>query len=238
MARRISSFFSTKDETGSHTSSTGQWDTGNQGTYKAPPHNKFSNAPSDLHLNTGMSTDLELPPVITGTGVVSRPSSRDGRQVSRVDTAGSRNSSSSRPQTPTTLGIPTQGSPARDQSPGSAKLNKRKSWLPTKIDRSATVPLPDQGGIQAWIAGLHERVPYDLTPLLNGQVVRFMWLYAQLRGLTCDRSPTFGLTMAMYSFICTRQSWAKDPPLKFPRNYLQTPGRWDTLRSPRIPMAT
>jgi hypothetical protein len=94
----------------------------------------------------------------------SRPGSRPGSPIN------SREGSRSRPQTPVLLqpGAVAQ-SPSRTGTPTSTTLKKRRSWMPASIDR------PDKGHVKqtpseskAWIAGLKEHIPYDITPLLNG----------------------------------------------------------------------
>jgi hypothetical protein len=53
-------------------------------------------------------------------------------------------------------------------TPTSGRI-KKKSWLPAKHDKQK--PEDGQGGAKAWIAGLREHVPYDITPLLKGERV-------------------------------------------------------------------
>jgi hypothetical protein len=60
-------------------------------------------------------------------------------------------------------------SPARPLTPTAVgKLNKKKTG-PTKAEIKAAEEL--RKNTKAWIAGLRELVPYDATPLLNGQRV-------------------------------------------------------------------
>jgi hypothetical protein len=111
------------------------------------------------------------PPSSFGSRPGSRPGSRVGSPIH------SRDGSRSRPQTPVLLqpgALP--HSPSRSGTPNSATFKKRHSWMPGSGSRS------DKGHIEqmtnepkAWIAGLQEHIPYDITPLLNGTRVRF-WL--------------------------------------------------------------
>jgi hypothetical protein len=116
-------------------------------------------------------TPLAPPPLMTENGSYYPPSSAGSgsRPGSR---AGSPSSASfrSRPTTPSIVipGVdPT--SPARPLTPTTAgKLNKKKTG-PTKAEIKAAEEL--RKNTKAWIAGLRELVPYDATPLLNGQRV-------------------------------------------------------------------
>lgn len=117
--------------------------------------------------------DIE-PPQFPFTRNASNPPSRHGsRPGSPIN---SREGSRSRPQTPVLLqpGALAQ-SPSRTGTPTSATLKKRRSWMPGSGGR------PDKGHVEstpseskAWIAGLKEHIPYDITPLLNGTRVR-LW---------------------------------------------------------------
>lgn len=113
-------------------------------------------------------TPLAPPPLLTGDGYVRPPSSagsgygsRPGSRAASPQSAGSR----SRPTTPS---IMQSGSDSRPQTPNSAKLNKRKSWLPGTKDKGK---FDEKKNSQAWIAGLRDHVAYDITPLLSGERV-------------------------------------------------------------------
>lgn len=174
MARRISAFFSSKDEdlpkpSGSpYNSAPGS----PVGPSKGKLTKQMGKSSSDLNLNR-MARDLEPPPVFTDQGMAARPQSRDGRGSVRSDTAGSRQSSSSRPSTPNMLGVPGAASPVQT-SPSSGKLSKRRSWIPGRSDKQHTGSEVEHSPAQAWIAGLREMVPYDITKLLNGDPVRIV----------------------------------------------------------------
>jgi hypothetical protein len=60
-------------------------------------------------------------------------------------------------------------STSRPQTPTSAKASKRRSWLPGKADKSPGGQ--ERYESQAWIAGLKEHIPYNITPLINGEKV-------------------------------------------------------------------
>ncbi|EHY57180.1 hypothetical protein HRR80_003405 [Exophiala dermatitidis] len=132
---------------------------------------------STIDLTAGASS-LAPPPLLSEPGFVRPPSSHrsgsESRPGSRTSSAHSYEGSRSRPQTPTLL-IPssTTASPARPTTPSSAKLSKKKSWIPTRHDRHKGDD--GQGPHKAWIAGLREHVPYDLGPLLRGDKVPELW---------------------------------------------------------------
>lgn len=112
-------------------------------------------------------TPLAPPPLLTGDGLVRPPSSagsgygsRPGSRAASPQSNGSR----SRPTTPSIM----TGSDSRPQTPTSAKLNKRKSWMPGSKDKGK---YEDKKYSQAWIAGLRDHIAYDLTPLLSGERV-------------------------------------------------------------------
>ena len=127
------------------------------GTYTLPPIDTMAEA-------------LPPPPVLSEDGIARPPSSAG--QLSRPSSRqASREASRSRPTTPSLL-LPSDSttSLSRPQTPDSKKVSKRRSWLPGKSDKH----FADAGQYnppQAWIAGLREHVPYDLTPLLNGEKV-------------------------------------------------------------------
>ena len=120
--------------------------------------------------------DLEPPQFPSQRNASNPPSSYGSGPGSRVGSPiNSRDGSRSRPQTPVLLGPGgIAQSPQRPGTPGSAKLNKRRSWMPgsggksekSQIDQVSHEP-------KAWIAGLREHIPYDITPLINGMRVRF-----------------------------------------------------------------
>ena len=105
-------------------------------------------------------TPLAPPPLLTGDGMFRPPSSAGSG--SRPPSQGSVRS---RPQTPTFAITPVDGnSPARPSTPGSATRLKKHTW--GKSSKGKNVPQS-----QAWIAGLPDHIPYDLTPLLKGERV-------------------------------------------------------------------
>lgn len=123
-------------------------------------------------INTVPLSPLAPPPVLVNYGAP-RPASSHGSARSRPSSrGGSREGSRSRPSTPTTMGTPGAGSSpsARTQStPKEARVLKRHSWLPKR-------PGQESGGVgeyepRAWIAGLREHIPYDLTPVFRAERV-------------------------------------------------------------------
>ncbi|ETN43063.1 uncharacterized protein HMPREF1541_02221 [Cyphellophora europaea CBS 101466] len=115
-------------------------------------------------------TPLAPPPLLTGDGMVRPPSA-----AGSGSRPGSQASVRSRPQTPTFTITPVEGSPIGPTTPTStSKLSKRSSWLPGGKSPTAKT----KGGAkhsQAWIAGLPDHVPYDLTPLVKGERVLDLW---------------------------------------------------------------
>jgi hypothetical protein len=110
-------------------------------------------------------TPLAPPPLLTGDGMF-RPPSSAGSGSRPPSQASVR----SRPQTPSFAITPTESnSPVLPTTPGSAgKLSKKSSWLPGKSSRNKNGEQPLS---RAWIAGLPDHIPYDLTPLLAGDRV-------------------------------------------------------------------
>lgn len=97
----------------------------------------------------------------------SRPGSRPGSR------AGSTDGSRSRPSTPTLMAPPgSASSPITRVQAGSrdSKVPKRHSWLPKRPGQEGE----ELGGYEAkaWIAGLREHIPYDLSSVIRGERVR------------------------------------------------------------------
>ena len=116
-----------------------------------------------------LETNLEPqnpPPLVTATGSTC-PQSRGSPQLRPSSDVwsppSSREGSRSRPQTP--AGSP-QFTTSRSGTPDSARMSKKKSWLPGKLSKSDVEIV--EGEPKAWIAGLQEHVSYDLKPLLQG----------------------------------------------------------------------
>jgi hypothetical protein len=105
-------------------------------------------------------TPLAPPPLVTGDGMF-RPPSSAGSGSRPPSQASVR----SRPQTPTFAITPVEAnSPVLPPTPGSAGRLKKHTWGKSSKSRSGTHS-------QAWIAGLPDHIPYDLTPLLKGERV-------------------------------------------------------------------
>lgn len=122
-----------------------------------PPEGRFDlnsplpPPPSLMDVNQDLAQDLAKPV---------RASSPDGdpRRHSR---------SASRPSSSGSLSM---SEPRRSRTPTS-HVNKRKSWMPGMQLRPESIieqrpPVPS-----AWVAGLDQRVPYDLEPLSRGEQV-------------------------------------------------------------------
>ncbi len=120
-------------------------------------------------INTAALSPLAPPPTLVNYGAPRPASSQGSAQSSR---ATSREGSRSRPSTPTTIGpFASANSPvARTQTtPRDTKISKRHSWIPRKPANG-----PDELGSQepkAWIAGLREHIPYDLSSIFRGEKV-------------------------------------------------------------------
>jgi hypothetical protein len=111
-------------------------------------------------LNTMAAMPLVPPPIINADGLQRPQSTCSSGQASRE---GSR----SRPTTPNML-TPYDNLPSsRPQTPTSAKVSKRRSWLPGKSEKGPVGQ--ERHEAQAWIAGLKEHMPYNLEPLINGE---------------------------------------------------------------------
>jgi hypothetical protein len=125
-----------------------------------------------LTMNTGPLSPLVPPPTLVSHGPP-QPASSHGSVQSRPNSrAGSRDGSRSRPSTPTVTAPPGSASSpiSRPQAaPREHKIAKRQSWHPKK---------PGQEGEEssnyepkAWIAGLREHIPYDMSPVFRGERV-------------------------------------------------------------------
>ena len=113
-------------------------------------------------------SNLPLPPPISADRLP-RPSSAAGQLSAYGGGQASREGSRSRPTTPVMLAPQDTRSLSRPQSPTSAKVSKRRSWLPAKADKSPVGQKKNEP--QAWIAGLKEHIPYSLLPLISGEKV-------------------------------------------------------------------
>lgn len=160
-----------------------------------------------LPLNTQGMPPLEPPPTFreTATGIRSRPISRNGTGDFAPS---SRESSRSRPQTPDSLTIPGQvvsPTPYSPLSPASATTGKlsKKSWAPgSKGDKHKFGD--GRSEAKAWIAGLKEHIPYDLTVLLSGGRVSELWdpngdVIVYLYPEATRRGPSFRVSSAFFA---------------------------------------
>ena len=127
--------------------------------------------------NDHFNLDEPLPPppslLAVNQDLASSPTSGpDGRPQSR-----GRRRSSSRPASAAGLFVP-GGSDSRPSTP-----SKRRSWIPgraraSSVDTRGTLmpasPQPQPPSSGAWIAGLDQRIAYDLNPLAQGEQVCFI----------------------------------------------------------------
>ena len=128
----------------------------------------------DVSSNDHFNLDEPLPPppslLAINQDLASSPTSGpDGRPRSR-----GRRRSSSRPASAAGLFVP-GGSDSRPSTP-----SKRRSWIPgraraSSVDTRGTLmpssPQPQPPTSGAWIAGLDQRIAYDLDPLAQGEQV-------------------------------------------------------------------
>ena len=128
-------------------------------------------------INTASLSPLAPPPTLVNCGPPRPASGHDSVRSGPSSRAASRETSRSRPSTPTTMVPPgSANSPiARAQTtPRDSKILKRHSWLPKRPGQAE-----DEVGShepKAWIAGLREHVPYDVSPVLSGERVWKSWL--------------------------------------------------------------
>ena len=183
MAKRLSSIFSLSRDDKDH-SEAPQSGTAGSPQYALSPnyiptptshklHKHRFTASSELDFSNDLPP-LEPPPLLSGSGAARPPSSHrsgpDSRSASRNASPHSRDESRSRPQTPNLLIPPgSTGSPARPATPTSARTARKKTWGIGKPDKHGSQD--GQGAQRAWIAGLREHIPYDMTPLLTGERV-------------------------------------------------------------------
>lgn len=161
--------------------------------------------------NDHFNLDDPLPPppslLAVNQDLANSSSGPDGRPQSR----GRRRSSSIRPSSAAGLFVPGGGPDSRPSTP-----SKRRSWIPgrarassvdTRVPSSPQIPMSG-----AWIAGLDQKIVYDLDPLARGDqvcsslVMRRWW---QLR----SRSPNYGTIMAIPTSISSPKT-----PVDLPRS--------------------
>ena len=134
--------------------------------------------PMPPHISSIPLSPLAPPPALVNYGPPRPASGHDSISSRQSSRPASREASRSRPSTPNTMAAPgTANSPsARTQiTPRDSKISKRHSWLPKRPgQREDDVESHEP---KAWIAGLREHVPYDMTPVLSG-------------GRVCTRHPS------------------------------------------------
>lgn len=94
---------------------------------------------------------------------------------------GSRGASGSRPSSSAGLTPHTLAPSFQPGTPGE-RAGKRRSWMPGK-SRSPSVEMRNHE-YEAWVAGLDQKIPYDLGPLVRGEAVRTL---TGLTGLAVPR---------------------------------------------------
>lgn len=121
-------------------------------------------------INTGPLSPLVPPPTLINHGPPKAASSHGSVQSRPNSQAGSRDGSRSRPSTPTVMAPPGSASSpiTRPQAaPREHKIAKRQSWQLKKPGQEAV----ELGEPKAWIAGLREHIPYDMSPVFRGEKV-------------------------------------------------------------------
>ena len=135
-------------------------------------HKRDPSLPTFSNQETGHSTPLAPPPLRANDGFARPPSSAGSGQGSRPGSRATSPQSTGSRSRPTTPSITIAGADDRPQTPNSAKPIKRKSWLPGSRDKAKQ---DDKKQSKAWIAGLKDHVPYDVTPLLAGEELQELW---------------------------------------------------------------
>ncbi|CRG89399.1 hypothetical protein PISL3812_06435 [Talaromyces islandicus] len=95
---------------------------------------------------------------------------------------------------------------------GSASHNRRRSWMPGRASMSmprqdmASQAEPEDAypGFDAWIAGLEQKIPYDLEALTRGDQIPELWneqgdTFVYLFPQTTNRPPSFKVDSTIFS---------------------------------------
>ncbi|KAL1998124.1 hypothetical protein VTN02DRAFT_6820 [Thermoascus thermophilus] len=134
-----------------------------------PPPPQTPGALDDLDLNAPLPPPPSLLAVnqdladTAGNAPDARPQSRGRSRPS---------SSAGGLAPPGSAPIPRPGTPS-----DSNKASRRRSWMPGRSRASSVDHRANHAGSQmpsAWVAGLDQKVPYDIGPLLRGEPVRSM----------------------------------------------------------------
>ncbi|GES59358.1 ankyrin repeat protein [Aspergillus terreus] len=118
----------------------------------------------------------------------SRPQSR-GRRLS-----------ASRPASSAGLFVPGSGPDSRPGTP-----SKRRSWMPGRMRASSVDTRPTNSQLpSAWIAGLEQKILYDLDPLARGDQIPELWndagdTYVYLFPQNTGRPPSFKLHSTVFA---------------------------------------
>ncbi|KAJ9196000.1 hypothetical protein DTO166G4_477 [Paecilomyces variotii] len=230
-AKRISSLFnlggSTKDHGSSSSSPTGSPDhiavdaprgSSRSARHVSSPHVLSSESRAS---GSGPADDLDLneplppPPSLLAVNqdlANSAGNSSNGRPQSR-----------GRPSTSGGLAPPGSRSGSRPGTPTDHK-NKRRSWMPgrtraSSVDNRPSVPMPADVST-AWVAGLEQKVVYDLGPLARGEPIAELWneqgdTFVYLFPQTTNRPPSFKVDSSVFaaSPLLTYLAHGKDPKM-------------------------
>jgi hypothetical protein len=121
-------------------------------------------------INTGPLSPLVPPPTLVSHGPPKAASSHGSVQSRPNSRAGSRDGSRSRPSTPTIMAPPGSASSPISRPQAALrehKIAKRQSRQPKKPGQEAEELVEPK----AWIAGLREHIPYDMSPVFRGEKV-------------------------------------------------------------------
>jgi hypothetical protein len=134
---------------------------------------------SDLHLkaNADPVEDLRLDlPLLPPPSLATLNQDPAGR-MSDSSGSGPQSRRGSRP--PSFAGVSTVGvrPPSRPGTPNESKASKRRSWMPTR-SRAPSVENKNHE-IEAWIAGVDPKIPYDLSLLAKSERVRATYFRLQ-----------------------------------------------------------
>ncbi|KAA8651643.1 hypothetical protein EYZ11_003910 [Aspergillus tanneri] len=121
--------------------------------------------------NYDLDTPLPPPPSLLAVNQDLANSASNSPDTGRPQSRG-RLRSSSRPSSSAGLFVPGSGPDSRPGTP-----SKRRSWLPGRARASSvdTRPSANSQLPSAWIAGLDQKILYDLGPLARGEQVPELW---------------------------------------------------------------
>ncbi|OJK04408.1 hypothetical protein ASPACDRAFT_37967 [Aspergillus aculeatus ATCC 16872] len=180
----------------------------------------------------GFDLDEPLPPPPSLLSVnqdlaTSTPGSSDRPQSSGRGRSGSRPSSSAG------LFVPGAGPDSRPSTPSS----KRRSWMPGRARASSADPRASASAMpSAWIAGLEQKILYDLEPLSRGEQIPELWnengdTYVYLFPQNTGRQASFKVHSTVFAESPSLHFLARGNELRSPTSLEQQTGNL-SLNSP------